>query len=392
MVGELVIAQSMIAQDPNTTSSGTPQLTRKVSQLGKIARELQDLTVTLRMVPLQSAFQKLRRLARDLARKIGKSVDFVTEGEDTEIDRNMVEAISDPLLHMIRNAVDHGIENREARRTSSKPETGTISLRAYHSAGSVVIEVHDDGRGLDREKIIAKAEERGLIEPGRSLSDREAFALLFQPGFSTAAKITDVSGRGVGLDVVKRGIDALRGRIELSSVPGQGTTFKMSLPLTLAITDAMLIRVGKERYLLPTVSIKQSFRPEPAQLSTVGGRGEMVLLRDDLIPIVRLHRLLGVEDASTDMSEGLLIVIESEGRQTALLVDDLLAQQQVVIKSLGGYLGSIPGIAGGAILGDGRVGLILDPTAISSLAQREELTLPIDEDPPLQEATPCPSP
>ncbi|NLF29812.1 MAG: chemotaxis protein CheA [Planctomycetes bacterium] len=368
MVGELVIAQSMVADDAAGRETTSPRLARNVAHAGKIIRDLQDLTMSLRMVPLKALFHKMNRLVRDLARKSGKSVQLITEGEDTEIDRNMVESLNDPLLHMIRNSVDHGVEGPDARAGRGKPPTGTIWLRAYHSAGNVVIELQDDGQGLNREKIAAKAVERGLIDPGRELSEAEAFKLIWHPGFSTADTITDVSGRGVGMDVVKRSIESLRGRVEVDSVFGVGTTFTLRLPLTMAITDAMLVRVGRERYLLPTISIEQSLRPRGEDLSSVVGRGEVVMLRGDLLPVFRLHRLFDVPDAQTELTDGLLIVVEGEGRRCAVMVDELLGQQQVVIKSLGASFGDVRGVAGAAILGDGNVGLILDAGSLIKLA------------------------
>ncbi len=371
MVGELVIAQSMVSQDPAVQQAAHTRLARSVSHAGKIVRELQDLTMSLRMVPLKGLFQKMARLVRDLARKSGKKVRLTCEGEETEIDRNMVEVLKDPLVHMIRNACDHGVEAPDARAEVGKDPTGTVSLRAYHSAGSVVIEVTDDGKGLDREKILAKATDRGLIEGGRDLSDSEVYKLIWEPGFSTAEQVTNVSGRGVGMDVVKRNIEKLRGRIDVAAELGAGSTFTMRLPLTMAITDAMLLRVGQERYLLPTVSIEQSFRPEPGAITTVTGRGEIVTLRGDLLPVFRLHELFGIDDACHEAADALLIVLEGEGRRCALMVDELLGQQQVVIKSLGESLGQVPGVAGGAILGDGQVGLILDATGLLKLARRD---------------------
>lgn len=364
MVGELVIAQSMVAQDPFVAGGENPRLARNVSHAGKIIRELQDLTMSLRMVPLKATFQKMARLVRDLGRKSGKQVQFTCEGEDTEIDRSMVEVLNDPLVHMIRNACDHGVESPEDRAAAGKNPTGNVTLRAYHSAGNVVIELQDDGKGLDRDKILAKALDRGLVDHGRELSDSEVFMQIFQPGFSTAEKVTDVSGRGVGMDVVKKSIDSIRGRIETTSKLGHGTTFSLRLPLTTAIADAMLLQVGKQHYLLPTISIEQSFKPEPEAISTIKGQGEVVMLRGDLLPIFRLHKLFDVPEAITDVNEGLLIVIEGEGKRCALMVDELLGQQQVVIKSLGEMLGHIPGVSGGAILGDGRVGLILDAVGL----------------------------
>jgi two-component system chemotaxis sensor kinase CheA len=371
MVGELVIAHSMVAQDPTVLNAGTARLTRNVSHSGKIVRELQDLTMSLRMVPLKATFQKMARLVRDVGKKANKQIQFITEGEDTEIDRNMVEALSDPLVHMMRNSCDHGVELADERQAAGKNPTGTVRLRAYHAAGNVVIEIIDDGKGLDREKILAKAVERGIVEPGKAkdLSENDVFMLVFQPGFSTAEKVTDVSGRGVGMDVVRKNIESLRGRIEVSSKKGKGTTFTIRLPLTMAITDAMLLRVGKERYLLPTISIEQSFRPTAGSVTTVTGKGEMVMLRGELLPVYRLYELYDVEGAITDVNDALLVVIEGEGKRCAVMADELLSQQQVVIKSLGSTFGNIEGISGGAILGDGRVGLILDATGIQQLAQ-----------------------
>lgn len=367
MVGELVIAQSMVSQDTIATAGEHSKLARNVSHAGKIIRELQDLTMSLRMVPLKATFQKMTRLVRDLAKKSGKRIRFVCEGEDTEIDRRMVQVLNDPLIHMIRNSCDHGIEAAEDRGAAGKDAQGNVTLRAYHSAGSVVIELQDDGKGLDRDKILAKATERGLIESGRDLADSELFNLIFNPGFSTAAQVTDVSGRGVGMDVVKKSIDSIQGRIETRSTQGVGTTFVLRLPLTTAIADAMLISVGKQNYLLPTMSIEHSFRPEAGSVSTVGGKGEVVMLRGDLLPVFRLHKMFNVEDAVTTASEALFIVIEGEGKRCVLMVDQLLGQQQVVVKSLGDMIGHIPGVSGGGILGDGRVGLILDAGGLMQL-------------------------
>lgn len=372
MVGELVIAHSMVVQDPDVETNGSAQLVKKVSHTGKITRELQDLTMSMRMIPLKGTFDKMRRVLRDLARKSGKSIRLVTEGDDTEVDRNMVEALGDPLVHMIRNAGDHGIEAPEERRRRGKNDSGTLWLSASHSAGSVNIELRDDGEGLDHERILSKAIENGLVEAGRKLSEDQIADLIFRPGFSTAKVVTDISGRGVGLDVVKRGIESLRGSVKVSSQSGVGTTFSLTLPLTMAITDAMLVAVGHERYLLPTTSIQQSFHPASESLTTVMGRGETVLFRGSPVPIVRLHALFGVEDAVTALQAGLLIVIEAHGARCALFADALLGQHQVVIKSLGDFLGHLPGISGGAILGDGRVGLILDPAGVAQLAQDEQ--------------------
>lgn len=372
MVGELVIAQSMIAGDDSIDTSTQHELQRKVTHAGKIVRELQDLSMSMRMVPLRPTFQKLARVVRDTASKAGKTVQFVTEGDEVEIDRNMVDRLGDPLVHMVRNAVDHGVEPPQERRTNGKAPMGVVRLRAYHASGNVVVELIDDGRGLHREKIVKKAIEKGLIETDKGMSDSDVFNLIFAPGFSTAEKVTDISGRGVGMDVVRRNLEAIRGRIDITSAPGQGTTFAIRLPLTLAVTDGMLVRVGEERFIIPLTHIHMSFRPEPSMMSTVVGKGEMVLLRGELMPVVRLHRLFDVANAVQSPLEGLLMIVGDGSRRTALLVDDLLGQQQVVAKALGDGLGKVPGVSGGAILGDGRVGLILDVNETLSLVQTDE--------------------
>ncbi|MBN2009808.1 chemotaxis protein CheA [candidate division KSB1 bacterium] len=370
MVGELVIAQSMVAQDNIVSRNEHHELLKKVMHASKIVRELQDLTMLMRMVPLKPTFQKMARVVRDVARKSKKHVDFVSEGEDVEIDRNMVDLMNDPLVHMLRNSVDHGIEAPADRESIGKNRKGTVKLNAYHSGGSVVLEINDDGHGLDRERIVEKAITRGLIDSDNNMTDNDVYSLIFEPGFSTAKKVTDVSGRGVGLDVVKKGVERLRGRIEINSRPGEGTTFLLRLPLTLAITDGMLVKVGGQRYIVPTINIYMSFRPVLNNLSTIAGKGEMVMLRDTLMPLFRLHRLFNIDDAIEDPTQGLLVVVDDGERQCALLVDELLGQQQVVAKSLGSGIGKVQGISGGAILGDGRVGLILDTTEILTLARQ----------------------
>jgi two-component system chemotaxis sensor kinase CheA len=369
MVGELVIAQSMIAGDPELDARVQHELARKITHAGKIVRELQDLSMSMRMIELRPTFQKLARVVRDTAVKAGKEVAFSISGEDVEIDRQLADLLGDPLVHMVRNAVDHGVERPEERVAAGKARTGSVRLTAYHASGNVVVELVDDGRGLHREKIVAKAIEKGLLESDKGMSDSEVFNLIFAPGFSTAEKVTDISGRGVGMDVVRRNLEAIRGRIDITSTPGAGTTFAIRLPLTLAVTDGMLVRVGQERFVVPTTNIHMSFRPEPSMLSTVVGKGEVVLLRGELMPIVRLHRLFEVPGAVEHPCEGLLMIVGDAERRTALLVDELLGQHQVVAKSLGESLGRVRGLTGGAILGDGRVGLILDVAETVALAQ-----------------------
>ncbi len=359
-VGELVIMQSLVQENPHIRAIVDPKLTRDFSQLARITSELQKTAMSMRMVPIRQTFQKMIRLVRDLSKKSGKIVNLVMEGEDTEIDRNMVDSIYDPLVHMIRNSVDHGVQPPEERQRLGKPPAGTVALRAYQKGGNMVIEIEDDGNGLNTEKIRQKAIERGLIQPDDNLSAHELNNLIFVPGFSTADKITDVSGRGVGMDVVKKAVEKLRGKVEVYSEPGKGSLFVIKLPLTLAIIDGIVVRVGSERYIIPTIAIKESLKPTREQYQTVCERGEAILLRDHLVPVLRLYQVFDIEPSCTDPCEAILVVVEHEGQQRALMVDELLGKQEVVIKSLGGLLTEIPGVAGGTILGDGRVGLILD--------------------------------
>ena len=371
-IGEMVIAEAMVSQSSEWSGKGSTPLARMLNHLDKITRELQELAMSLRMVPVKSAFQRMAKLARDVSKKLNKPVDFVTNGEDTELDKNVVDAIGDPLVHMVRNAVDHGLEESvEQRRAAGKPDAGRVELRAFHKGGSIYIEIEDDGRGIDRDVVLAKAIERGIVEPGKTLTDSEAFALIFEPGFSTAKTITDVSGRGVGLDVVKRNIAALRGKVEIRSEKGKGSVFSIRLPLTLAIIEGMVIRLASQRYIIPTLSIVRMIRPEERERNTVFGRGEMLKLGDQIIPLYRLDRLFTVEGAAQDPQQAAVVVIEHDGRQIGVLVDELLGQQQIVIKSLGSMLRKYPGFSGGAIMPDGRVGLILDIGALVNLATAE---------------------
>lgn len=364
LVGELVIAQSMVVQDPDVQQLPSRHLARCLRQLSRITTELQRTAMSLRMVPIRRTFQKMTRLVRDLAAQQQKQVQLLLEGEETELDRNLIEELSDPLVHMIRNAVDHGIEPPAARLTQGKPAVGTIHLSAAHQRGGIVIVIRDDGKGLDRERILAKARERGLIKPDAALTESEVFALIFAPGFSTAEKVTDVSGRGVGMDVVRRNIERLRGKIEIQSVPGQGSTFTIVLPLTLAIIDGMLVGVGDDRYIIPTLSVRESFRPRPGMVTTVHERGEMVSVRGRLTPLLRLGPHLHTRCRATDPTDGIIVVVESGDAARGLLVDELLGKQEVVIKSLGETFRRQELLAGAAILGDGRVGLILDVDAL----------------------------
>ncbi len=357
-VGELVIMQSLVRQNKLVSRIADAKLTKDFSQLTRITSELQRTAMSMRMVPIKQTFDKMIRLVRDLSKKSGKKVDLIMEGADTEIDRNMVESIYDPLVHMMRNSVDHGISPSADREKCGKSETGTVFLRAYQKGGSMMIEIEDDGEGLNTQKIRKKAIERGLVSESDNLSDFELNNLIFLPGFSTADKITDVSGRGVGMDVVKKAVEKLRGKVDVQSQPGKGSLFTIRLPLTLAIIDGIIVRVGTERYIIPTIAIQESMRPDRTNYSTVHGRGENLLVRGELVPIIRLYEIFGVESTNTDPCEAIVVVVENEGRRRALMVDELLGKEEVVIKNLGGL--DVPGVAGGTILGDGRVGLILD--------------------------------
>jgi len=320
-------------------------------------------------VAIRQTFQKMIRLVRDLSKKSGKLVDLRMIGEDTEIDRTMVDEIYDPLVHMIRNAIDHGIEDSKSRKDAGKPETGLITLKAYHKGGNIVIEISEDGKGLDREQIVNKAVERGLICSGKNMSDHEIHNLIFQPGFSTAEKITDVSGRGVGMDVVKRSVENLRGKIEVLSEKGKGTSVLMKLPLTLAIIDGIMVRAGNRDFIIPTFSVLESLCPDQSDCNKVVDRGEMIKIRESLHPLVRLHELFGFEPRRRDPWEAIVVVVESDGHRKCILVDELLGKQEVVIKSLGSSLRNTKGMAGGAILPDGRVGLILDMPGLFELSE-----------------------
>lgn len=369
LVGELVIAQSMVVQNPELASISSAHLSRCLSQLRGITTELQRMAMSLRMVPIRNTFQKVARLVRDLAVQQGKEIQLVLEGEDTELDRTIVEELSDPLIHMIRNSADHGIEMPDARIAAGKLPTGTITLKAHHQGGFIVIQIQDDGRGLDATRIFAKAIERGLVSADHNLDRRGIYDLIFAAGFSTAERVTDLSGRGVGMDVVRRNIEKLRGKIEIDSRAGEGTTFTMYLPLTLAIIEGVLVGIGEERYVIPTLSVRESFRPLPGMVTTVHGRGEMVNVRGQLTPILRLGEHLHTPFNVTDPTQGIIVVVESGQDARCLFVDELIGKQEVVIKSLGDTFRNQTDFAGAAILGDGRVGLILNVNALVKLQQ-----------------------
>ncbi len=364
LAGELVIAQSMLRQK----ASADPGLHNSLSQLGQIVTSMQTVAMSMRMVQIKSTFMKMIRLVRDLSRKSGKKVKLEMFGEDTEIDRNVVEALYEPMVHMIRNSVDHAIEPGEERALTGKPLQGKIVLRAFHKGGNIIIEIEDDGKGLDRKKIYEKAISLGLVKSDEVLTDSQIDQLIMAAGFSTASKITDLSGRGVGMDVVKKAIEKLRGQLTIVNRPGRGVKFIIALPLTLAIIDGMLVRIGKEKYILPTLAVRRSFRPEKANCNTVQGAGELVKDGNTLIPLIRMTRFARVENDFNNPWEGLVVVLESRDEKRGFLVDELLGRDEYVIKNLGYSLEHVKGISGGAILGDGTVGLILDVHGLFALA------------------------
>jgi len=362
--GELVIAQSMLRQK----AINDPSLTQHVSQLGQIVSNMQTIAMSMRMIPIKSTFMKMIRLVRDLGKKSGKEVNLVMVGEDTEIDRNVVDALYEPMVHMIRNSVDHGVEVASDRLEQKKPAQGEIVLRAYHKGGHIIIEIEDDGKGLDKDRILEKAMTTGLVTDGEKLTDAQVYDLILQPGFSTAQEVTDVSGRGVGMDVVKSGIEKFRGQLNIDSSKGKGTKFTISLPLTLAIIDGMLVRVDDEKYVIPTISIQKAFKPSKEEYFTVEGKGEMVKDRGNLIPIIRLNDIYSSSNQKKSIQDCLVVVVESKEEKRALLIDELLGKDEYVIKSLGSNLEDVEGVTGGAILADGRVGLILDILGIFDIA------------------------
>ena len=364
LVGELVITQAMIEQ---RTGSLDPilheRLLSSVSQLTRNTRDLQEAVMSIRMMPMDYVFSRFPRMVRDLAGKLGKHIEFVTHGAATELDKGLIERIVDPLTHLVRNSIDHGIEMPEARKAAGKNETGRLSLSAAHQGGNIIIEVTDDGAGLNREKILAKAKSQGLAVTD-TMADADVWQLIFAPGFSTAEIVTDVSGRGVGMDVVKRNITAMGGVVEIRSARGFGTTISISLPLTLAILDGMSIKVGEEIYILPLGYVVESLQPAPDDIKEISGQGQVVKVRGDYLPLIPLYQIFDIEPRFTDPSQGILIILESDGKKAALFVDDLVGQQQVVVKNLESNYRKVAGISGATILGDGGVSLIIDVAAL----------------------------
>lgn len=369
LVGELVIANSMVNQAVTTISPDqAPSLREAVAIMERTTRELQTQVMAVRMVPVASVFNRFPRIVRDLAGALNKRVRVDICGEETELDKQVVEAIGDPLTHLVRNAVDHGIESVEARRAAGKPEEGHISLTAAHEGGKVIIDITDDGRGLDTERIRAKAIRQGVLAEDAVLTTEQIHQLIFHPGLSTAEQVTDVSGRGVGMDVVKRNIEAINGAVGITSQPGQGTRFRIALPLTMAILDGLAVNLGDDIYILPLLSVIESLRPRPEEIKTVQGRGEVILVRGEALPLVRLHRAFQMQPLTEDPCQGLVVIVENQDKRFGLLVDSLVGQLQVVMKSLESNYQKVPGVSGATILGDGTVAFILDLAALMRLA------------------------
>ncbi len=364
LAGELVIIQAMLAQNSQTLDpTANQQLLAGLADLDRNTRDLQEAVMSIRMIPMSTVFSRFPRMLRDLANKLGKKINLVTQGEATELDKGLVEKITDPLTHLVRNSLDHGIELPEERLKVGKSDQGTLTLSASHQGGSIVIEVRDDGRGMNREKLLKKARERG-IDVSDNMPDSEVWMLIFAPGFSTAEQVTDVSGRGVGMDVVRKNIAALNGSVEIDSVEGVGMRVSIRLPLTLAIMDGMSVGVGKEVYILPLSSVVESFQVNPADVSTVTQGSQLVKVRDEYMPVIELERVFGVPRAEGDKRSDIMVVIESDGSRVALLVDELLGQHQVVVKNLESNYRKVQNVSGATILGDGTVALILDTSSL----------------------------
>jgi two-component system chemotaxis sensor kinase CheA len=367
LVGELVITQAMLAQNSKGVDAAVnQQMASGLADLERNTRDLQEAVMSIRMIPMSVVFNRFPRMMRDLAGKLGKKVELVQVGEATELDKGLVEKITDPLTHLVRNSCDHGIEMPEERLAKGKPESGTITLIASHQGGSIVIEVRDDGKGLNREKLLRKARERGM-DVSDSWTDQEVYGIILAPGFSTADVVTDVSGRGVGMDVVKKNITAMGGTVEIDSAEGYGMTVRVRLPLTLAIMDGMSVGVGDECYILPLSSVVESFQVQPGVIKTIGGTGRVVEVRDEYMPVVDLERIFNVPRFDFERVSNIMVVVEAEGGRVALLVDELLGQQQVVVKNLESNYRRVDDVSGATIMGDGRVALILD---VGSLVRR----------------------
>ena len=369
LVGELVITQSMLLQTVTQMAGGAPEgMTHGLAQLERNTRDLQESVMAIRMMPISFVFSRFPRVVRDLSGKLGKQVELKTIGDTTELDKSLIERIADPLTHLIRNSLDHGIEMPDKRIAAGKSPVGTITLKAYHQGGNIVIEVGDDGAGLPRNKILAKARERGLPASDQ-MTDQEVFSLIFEAGFSTADQVTDVSGRGVGMDVVRRNIQAMGGRVEIESMLGVGTRMTVRLPLTLAILDGMSVAVGDQTYILPLSYVIESLQPEMGDIKTLSNHARVIQVRGEYLPVVVLHEVFNIKPSWSDFTRGIMVVLDADGAKAALFVDALVGQHQVVIKSLEANYRRVAGVSGATIMGDGHVAMILDVSAIAGMAK-----------------------
>lgn len=368
LVGELVIANSMVQQAYASNAADPQTLQEAIAGMDLTTRQLQEKVMAVRLMPMSTVFRRFPRIVHDLAKSLGKEVRLVMEGEETELDKQVLEEVGDPLTHLIRNAVDHGLERPAARVAAGKSAEGQVTLQAYHEGGNVVVAVGDDGAGINLERVRQKAIERALISADALLTEEEICQLVLLPGFSTADKITDVSGRGVGMDVVKRNVEALNGSISIENRPGQGCTFRIRLPLTMAILDGLAMKLGNDVYVLPLVSVVESLRPEPKHIVHVAERGELVMVRGEPLPLIYTHRIFRVEGDEVDPCNGLVVIVENQGRRYGLVVDELIGQLQVVMKSLEANYERVEGVAGATILGDGRIAMIVDVAGLVRLA------------------------
>ncbi len=372
LIGELVIAENMLIHNPDLVGMELENFNKAGQHMSKLVRELQETAMIIRMIPVSGLFRRMIRLVHDISVKAGKKVELELVGEETEIDKTVIETITDPLVHLLRNSLDHGLETPDERIAAGKTEKGTIRLQARHEEGEVWVTVEDDGRGLNKEKILEKAINKGLIEgDGSDLSDKYIYNLIFMPGFSTAAQVTDISGRGVGMDVVKRNLEKIKGKIDVSSTPGQGSRIDLRIPLTLAIIDGMLVRVGTTTCIVPTLSILEAFRPTMEQMTITPEGDELARVRENFFPIIRLHEILEKEPGSKELPDGILIVLEYQDTRFCLFVDEIVGQQQTVIKGLSEFIGNVAGVSGCTILGDGGVSLILDVGSLVESAEKK---------------------
>ncbi|MGE4580508.1 MAG: chemotaxis protein CheA [Desulfuromonadales bacterium] len=373
LIGEMVIAENMLIHNPDLQGLELENFNKAAQQMSKLVRELQEMAMVIRMIPVSGLFRRMIRLVHDLSVKSGKKVELKLFGEETEVDKTVIETITDPLVHLLRNSLDHGLEPPEERRAAGKPEKGTVKLSARHEEGEVWITIEDDGRGLNREKILAKAIKNGMIEgDGSDLSDKVVYNMIFQPGFSTAEKITDISGRGVGMDVVKQNLEKIKGKVEVHSKPGVGTRMTLRIPLTLAIIDGMLVRVGETKCIVPILSIKEAFRPQSSAITITPDGEELARVRENFFPVIRLHEVLGKKPDHFELDQGILIVLEYQDNRICVFVDEILGQQQTVIKGLSDYIGHVRGFSGCTILGNGEVSLIMDVGTLMEISEEKK--------------------